>query len=156
GAILEMSPLYTQAWEKFWAQHEKEIQAQLGPPLCRMTGLYNSPFTFFRGVSPKFACSIQLPGLLVESNGAGEGPDKTRWHFSADQSFPDGYEMKARSVEIDSERQKRILGRVMILEADKVQDYLEIVRDDPDLMQTVHKVCETGDTAPLGKFQPKT
>jgi hypothetical protein len=56
----------------------------------------------FRG-TPEFEFVLRLPGELIETNGIILKISQTRWKFTSDQLFPDGYEMKARSIFIDRE-----------------------------------------------------
>ena len=92
---------FAPVWEAYWKEHEKALAAELGPSLLRMTGLYNGPFLMFPPGPPQFAFELGLPGLIVETNGNLNGPGRASWKFSGDESFPSGYVMTARSVEID-------------------------------------------------------
>ncbi len=110
-----------------------------------MMGLYNIPLAFlFRG-SPRFDFALQLPGEIIESNGTVLENGRTRWSFTGDEMFPDGYEMKARSLEIDREWQRKALGRVAIDDREKALEFLELVGDDATLREAVRKLRETGD-----------
>jgi hypothetical protein len=90
---------FSKAWAAYWNHHEKESKEQLLPLVYEMTGPYNSPID--RSASPCFAFDLHLPGQVVETNGTLEGPGRVRWRFTGDQSFPDGYVMQARSIEIN-------------------------------------------------------
>jgi hypothetical protein len=119
------------------------------PQLLRMTGLYNFPLPLlFRG-GPRYDFSLRLPGELVETNGIGFKSGRTRWQFTGTDIFPDGYEMKARSLEIDREAQKKALGRVAIDDGETALEFIELIGDDRSLLEAVRKLRDTGDRANL-------
>ena len=72
------------------------------------------------------------------------GSSQTRWKFTGDQIFPDGYEMKARSLDLDREGQKKILGRVAIEDVAKALEYLDLIKDEDPMLTVVRKARETG------------
>jgi hypothetical protein len=146
---------FNRRWEDYWTQREKQLASELGPHILRMTGPYNHPFAFFGQRSPRFALDLRLPGELIETNGTIEGPDRTGWKFTADQSFPDGFAMKARSLEIDFDAQRKLLGRVAIADRFGAEAFRELLRENDFLLQVVRKVRETGDLKPLRELQPK-
>lgn len=86
---------------------------------------------------------------MIESNGIAFGNGRTRWKFTGDQIFPDGYEMMARSVVIDRDGQKKALGRVAIDHEEKALEFLELVGDDGSLLEAVRKLRQTGDRGAL-------
>ncbi len=79
-----------------------------------------------------------------------------RWTFTADRIFPDGFEMTARSLDIDREGQKRALGRVAIDDEEKALEFLELVGNDGLLMEAVRKLKETGDRGILTEEKGRT
>ena len=58
--------------------------------------------------------------------------------------FPDGYEMKARSLDFDREGQKKILGHVAIEDTAKAFEFLGLINDEEPLLTAVRKARETG------------
>jgi hypothetical protein len=122
----------------------KQLEQRAGLLLLRMMGLYNVPLAFlFRG-HPQYEFTLRLPGELIETSGTILGTSQTRWKFTGDQMFPDGYEMKARSFNFDREGQKKALGRVAIEDAAKVLEFLELIKDEEPLRTAVRKVRDTG------------
>ena len=59
--------------------------------------------------------------------------------------FPDGYEMKARSILIDRDGQKKVLGRVAIDDETKAIEFMETVGREGPLLEAVRKLRQTGD-----------
>jgi hypothetical protein len=119
-----------------------------------MTGPFNAPFGLFANRNPLFAFDLHLPGQIVESSGTIEGPDHVRWRFTGDRSFPDGYVMQARSIEIDLQGQKRILGRVAITDIEQAESYSKLLDQDGRLLEAIRKVRASGDLRPLLDDRP--
>jgi hypothetical protein len=117
-----------------------------------MTGPYIAPFG--PSDNPCFAFDLHLPGQVVESSGTIEGLDHVFWRFTGDRSFPDGYVMQARSIEIDLQEQKRILGRVAITDNEQAGSYMEILDADGRLLEAIRKVHASGDLNPLLDDRP--
>jgi hypothetical protein len=140
------SPPYTEAWTKFTRDHETALKTKLGPLLLRMTGLYSFPL-IFSPPSPRFAFTVRLPGRIVsaESNGAVTDSGQIRWDFDGGRVFPDGYEMKAVSIDIDEEIQRRLLGRVVITDLESARAYRELVGDEGELLNIVRRACREDD-----------
>ncbi len=145
---------FSQAWAAFWKQHEKEFQTQFLPRIVQMTGPFNAPFGLFANQTPLFAFDLHLPGQVVETSGTIAGPDHARWRFSGDQSFPDGYVMQARRIEIDLQGQRRILGRVAITDNEQARSYIEILDSDGHLLEAVRKMHASGGLKPLLDDRP--
>jgi hypothetical protein len=156
-AVVECkTPPYSTAAELFAKEHKTEFETQLLPCFFRMTGLYHMPLSFmFRG-GPKFAFSLRLPGELTETNGTIDGRDATSWRFGEERLFPDGFEMKSRSLDWRPDAQQKILGRVVIADRALAEAYIEIVKDCPPLLDAVRAASKTGEARSLREFQPKT
>jgi len=148
---------FAREWEVYWKEHEKSLAAELGPALLRMTGLYNVPFLMFGpGATPQFAFELFLPGRIVETSGTLIGPGRAAWRFSGVETFPDGFVMTARSLEIDFVDQTRLLGRVSIDDLEKAEAYLAAIGRDGPLLKEVRRAHEAGDLKGLEEFVPKT
>ncbi len=119
-----------------------------------MTGFYNAPFG--AADNPGFAFDLHLPGQIIECNGIIEGPDHARWRFTGDRSFPDGYTMQARSIEIDFERQKKVLGHSAITEIEQAESYIELLDQDAPVLELIRKVHSTDGLKPLLNGQPRS
>jgi len=147
-AILESysTPPFCDAWSAFMKQHETEIKTRLGPLLLRMTGLYSfPPISLTPG--PQFAFAVRLPGKVVEAdtNGAIADSGQVRWNFDGSRIFPEGYEMKAVSVDFAEETQRRLLGRVVIADLATARAFREMVGDEGILFDLVRRACREGD-----------
>jgi hypothetical protein len=148
GAILESysTPPYCDAWSAFTKEHETEIKTRLGPLLLRMTGLYNFP-PIFQPPTPQFAFAVRLPGKILEpeTNGAIADSGQVRWNFDGGKIYPDGYEMKAVSIDFAEETQRRLLGRVVIADLAAARAYRDLVGDEGLLFDLVRRACREGD-----------
>ena len=147
---------YAKDWEAYGKRMEKEVKWDVKPCLFRMFGLYGFPSTIFTSQIPRFAFSLRLPGELVETNGSINAPDRTSWKFGGEESFPDGYVMKARSLEIDLELQRKTLGKEIIADRFRAESYLEIVGTTGSLRATLREVRRSGNLQKLRDFKPKT
>jgi hypothetical protein len=155
-SVIEDKPPYSTARESFAKEHKTEFETQLLPRFVRMTGLYHLPLAFmFRG-GPRFAFSLHLPGELTEPNGTIDGRGATSWRFGDERLFPEGFEMKARSLDWRTEDQQKILGRVVLADRASAETFIEIVKDCPPLLDAVRAAVKTGEATPLRGFQPKT
>jgi len=119
-----------------------------------MIGLY-SPFAFLGSGPPHYEFALRLPGELVETNGTAKA-GQIRWRFTGEQLFPDGYEMKAKSIFIDREGQKRVLGRLVIDDESKAMGFMELVGEDGPLNEAVRKAHQTGDLNALGQVKTRS
>ena len=59
-----------------------------------------------------------------------------------------------RSIEIDLQGQKRILGRVAITDNEQAESYIELLDPDGRLRDAVRKVHASGDLKPLLDDRP--
>lgn len=144
---------YAKAWETFFKEHQQEFETTLVPRILRMTGLYGIPLGSAAS-NPEFAFALRLPGEIVETNGKTQGRDRVRWRFTGDRSFPDGYAMTARSLEIDEVGQRRVLGHVAINDRASAGALIEILMRDGRLLEAVRQARNEGRSAPLRDFQP--
>ncbi len=136
-------------------RQQERLKRFAGPLAVRVMGLYGYPLGFLFRWRPQFDFALQLPGELIESNGTVFRNGRTRWKFAGEQIFPDGYEMKARSLVIDRDGQKKALGRVAIDDEQKALEFIELVGDDAPLLEAVRKLRQIGDRGVLDerKFQ---
>jgi hypothetical protein len=147
-SILESysTPPNSDSWSKFTKAHEGTIKSKLGPLLLRMTGLYGFP-PILGPPTPLFAFTVRLPGRIVETetNGAVADSGLVRWDFDGGRIFPDGFVMKAVSVDFNEEAQRKLLGRVVIADPKAAQTYRELVGDEGALLDLVRRACREGD-----------
>lgn len=73
--------------------------------LLGVTGTYGSPPA---EAEFRFDCTVEMPGILLRTNGFLESDQASFWLFEGEQIFPDGYQMEAESVVIDDRRLGRI------------------------------------------------
>ena len=121
-----------------------------------MAGLYFPLRFLFSGGLPEYEFAIQLPGELVETSGTGTKAGRTRWKFTGVGLFPGGYEMKARSILIDRDAQKKVLGRVAIDDETRAVEFIETVGREGPLLEAVRKLRQTGDRDTLFQMQTRT
>ncbi len=137
-------------------QGDKQLEKRLKRAFLAMAGLYY-PFRFglFTG-PPEYEFALVLPGDLVETNGVGTKAGQTRWKFTGSGLFPDGFAMKARSILIDRDAQKKLLGRVAIDDEPKALDFMESVGRAGPLLEAVRTYRQTGDRNALRNVKTRT
>lgn len=135
---------------------DEQVKKRFGRALLQLIGLYGG-FQFpFAGGPLQYEFAISLPGELVESNGTGTRAGRARWRFTSDELFPSGFEMKARSIAIDREVQKKILGRVVIDDAAQAMAFMEVVGREGPLLAGVRQLRRTGDRKAFSQVQTRT
>ncbi len=107
-------------------KEDKQLENRVHSAMLRAFGLYVG-FDFPFNTAPEYEFVLRLPGALVETNGVGSERGRTRWKFTSAQIFPDGYEMKARSLWIDRDAQRTALGRVAIDDEDGALEFIKLV-----------------------------
>jgi hypothetical protein len=135
---------------------DKQLEKRVKRAFLDMAGLYYPlRFPLFNG-PPEYEFAIQLPGELVETSGTGTKAGRTRWKFTGVGLFPGGYEMKARSILIDRDAQKKVLGRVAIDDETKAVEFIETVGREGPLLEAVREVRQTGDRSALSQLKSDT
>ncbi len=119
----------------------KEVAQRVRRAATRMVGVY-SPIGFG---APEFEFALSLPGEVIETNGTRMKASRVRWKFFGSELFPGGYEMSARSIAIDREGQRTVLGRVVIDDETKALEFMDLVGTEGALLKAVRKLRETGD-----------
>jgi hypothetical protein len=125
-------------------QKDEQLKKRAGRAFLQIVGLY-SGFQFLFTGGPRYEFAMALPGELVETNGLGTQGGRTRWKFTSDELYPSGYEMRARSVVIDRDAQRKTLGRVVIEDVATARQFIAIVGQDGPLLEAVRKLHRTGD-----------
>ena len=86
---------------------QQKFEELIMPLGARMLGLYRVEVV---GPPRLFDYALQMPGVIVETNGQLLSDDRVRWQFEAVQAYPYGYAMECRSLVPRSDRQRRITG----------------------------------------------
>jgi hypothetical protein len=153
-------------YEKAFEEYLKPIEARFGTDkehnrrvkrafLC-VTGLYFPlRFPLFTG-APEFEFSLRLPGELIETNGLITRDHGTRWKFRGEEAFPSGYAMRARSIAIDRDGQKKHLGKVVVDDERKALEFIEIVGRDGPLVAGVRDFARTGNRSAIRSIKGRT
>ena len=134
-------------------EKDEQVKKRFGRAVLHLIGLYGG-FQFpFAGGPPQYEFAIALPGELVETNGMGTKGGRTRWKFTSDELFPSGYEMNARSIVIDRDSEKKVLGRVVIDDQTKAMAFMDAVGREGPLLDGVRTFRQTGnrDTVSLAR-----
>lgn len=149
------APAFKEDWERYVEAHKDELDAKLVPLVVRLTGLYNYP-PIFTGSAPEFVFGLRLPGWVVETNGTIGENGRVAWRFNGSQLFPGGFEMRAESLDVDRPAQTRLLGRVVVDDAESARALRDLVANDEGLADLLRRAGKAGDPAILRDFQPKS
>ena len=114
-------------------------------------GVY--PFFRFFDEPEHFEFSLELPGRLAETNGLIEGPSRCLWRFSAGDTYPSGYRMTARSVVINPDAQRKLLGHIPVSTVPQAVRYIDLVGRDGPLLETVRQAFATGSLDGLSELR---
>lgn len=83
----------------------EEAEQQFQRNLLGVTGTYGSPPA---EAEFRFDCAVEMPGVLLKTNGNLESGQAAFWLFEGQDIFPHGFSMEAESVVIDGSRLARI------------------------------------------------
>jgi hypothetical protein len=110
-------------------------------------GVYPPFYLFHRAET--FEYSLELPGTLLDTNGLLMASNRTFWRFTADASFPRGYEMIARSIGYRPDIQKGLLGRIVIEDGRAAEEFVKLVERSGPLFDAVEAACRQGTLDPI-------
>ncbi len=125
-------------------KQDKVFEKRIRAAFLGAAGIYG-PFEFPFSQAPVFEFVLRLPGELVETNGTGTEHGTTRWKFTSQEIYPDGYAMKARSLLIDRNAQKTTLGRAVIDDEKSAFEFMALVGADGPLLEAVRAFSKMGD-----------
>ncbi len=94
------SDRFAEAWTAAMVDYpggELAFKEDIGKLARRIWGLHGAHY-FILGSQNPLRCVVKMPGVLVESNGTQLGDREVVWRFTAEEAFPTGYVMKARSI----------------------------------------------------------
>lgn len=94
--------------------------------LYSVTGTYGTPPA---EAEYRFDCALELPGLLLRTNGFLEGTNTSFWRFTGEDLFPSGYSMEAESVTLDSSLLGRLRELKPTLDRRDAVDLIRALRD---------------------------
>jgi hypothetical protein len=114
-------------------------------------GVY--PFFRFFDEPEHFEFSLELPGRLAETNGLIEGPSRCLWRFSAGDTYPSGYRMTARSVVINPDGQRKLMGHIPVSTVPQAVRYIDLVGRDGPLLEAVRQAFATGSLDGLSELR---
>lgn len=122
-------------------------EAKITERIQQAMGAY--PWLRIFGGGEKFEFTLRLPGRIVETNGLMNQDSSVSWTFGSGQAYPNGYEMSARSLEIDEAIQRKALGRVAITGTADAIKFIGLVGRKGRLLYVVRSTFETGDLSAL-------
>jgi hypothetical protein len=119
---------------------EKKTQHRL----VRITGAYGPVSSPIR-----FDWQVELPGIVVETDGTLVASGRVHWNFPASAAYPFGRPMRARALEPILDTQRLLLGRTPVESRESLLAFAKIVAEDAVLQKTLVRCREQKSLAPL-------
>jgi len=96
--------------------------------LARIVGLYG-----LGGSMKEFRFSLEVPGMIVESNGVQQSDNAVEWQFDGRAAFPHGYAMNCRSLEATDEALDELLPNNLLVTRKALLAYVKLAQADEEL-----------------------
>ena len=99
----------TNKWDAAWMEFEENApgkeayELKLKQLATRALGVHGGGL-WIVPMSPRFQATQTMPGQIVETNGMLLSEGVARWSFTAADAFPDGYDMRVRSIVISPDK----------------------------------------------------
>jgi hypothetical protein len=125
---------------------QQNFEALMTPLAARMLGLYRVEIL---GPPRRFDYTLQMPGLVVETNGVLVADDRVRWKFEAVEAYPFGYPMECRAVAPRRDVQRKLLGAEPLVERQDMLAYVAAVSSDFALAEAMRNCARRESIEPL-------
>ncbi|MDB5391669.1 MAG: hypothetical protein JWM11_7315 [Planctomycetaceae bacterium] len=122
---------------------KEQFDAALQRLFVRLFGVYWFPFI---GPARDFDYQMDLPGDILKTNGELVGGRRVRWRFEAPDAFPFGYPMQATCVVANDAAIRTHLPRLKLETREQKIKYLNLVRDQKELISALNKFASDGDS----------
>ena len=99
--------------------------------------------------SQYFHYSMEMPGVVIATNGRLETDQRVVWQFEADDAFPYGYTMSCQSLAANEEVQRQVLGKSSLTERAELLEYFDLVRGREDLLAILRQCRQQNRLQPL-------
>lgn len=140
----------TNVMQRRYGGPDKATQRLIGL-MVRIVGLYE-PF----GRREEFDAALTMPGLIVETNGVLQGDAQVSWSFTAEDAYPRGVTMRARSLAKNDAGLPRALKTLDGLKTRRqLQDFVDAVSSDKSLLAAVRQCQTLQSLAPLEHHRVK-
>lgn len=133
---------------KFGTQEKFEEQVnRLG---TRILGIYIWPIL---RAQKTFDYRMEVPGIIIETNGTLIGDRTLRWKFESAEAFPLGYAMRAKVAVLDAPALAKHFPRAKLDSREVIVEYLDIVGGDPELRTALNELSQKNDTTAWKTWQ---
>ncbi|MDB5336832.1 MAG: hypothetical protein JWN70_2451 [Planctomycetaceae bacterium] len=125
---------------KFGTQEKFDEQVnRLG---TRILGLYIWPIL---RAEQTFDYRLEVPGMILETNGQLTGDRTVRWKFGTSAAFPLGYAMRATVAVLDAAALVKHFPKAKFDRREVIVEYLELVAADPELRTALNDLTHKND-----------
>jgi hypothetical protein len=125
---------------------DEKFQERVLPLAHRIFGLYRMRFL---GPPRPFHYTLEVPGVITQTNGVFVSDHVVEWTFSAVDAYPHGYAMECRFLLPDTDRQKKLLNGTPLTERDSLVKYAAMLTHDQALRDTIRESITGESLAPL-------
>ncbi len=132
---------------------EEAFGEAIKPLSVRIMGLYQF---FLFGDPTHFDYAMEVPGLLVETNGEVLADNRTRWTFSAKEAYPSGYVMNCRSLEPRAAVVQEIFGKRVLSDRQTMLRFVELVRGNETVLGALRTCAAEKSAQPLLTVRDQT
>jgi len=101
-----------------------------------------------------FDYAITMPGEILETNGRMLGANRVGWKFRDHEAMLFGFEMRVRSVVIDTEAQKAIFGKPVLTAREDVVEFLDLMENRPDVQEALRQAKLKSSAEPIRAVLP--
>ncbi|MFN0056305.1 MAG: hypothetical protein ACKV0T_29515 [Planctomycetales bacterium] len=128
----------------------KEFEQHVWGLVTRIVGLY-----YARLLAPprRMHYTLSAPGRILSTNGELLSDRAVEWSFRDLDAFPLGYRMECRSLTVDKDRQKQLLGRQPLDTFPKQTQFARLVASDGDLQRALRACHEAEQLTPLWEYR---
>lgn len=136
-----LSQAFAQAIAVKFGTQEKfgEEVSRLG---TRILGLYIWPIL---RAEQTFDYRLEVPGVIIETNGQLAGDHTIRWKFETSAAFPLGYAMQATVAVLDAAALAKHFPKARFDRREELVEYLELVAADPELRMALNDLTQKDD-----------
>ena len=120
----------------------KKFEEQLNLLGVRILGLYQWPILHGER---NFDYRLEVPGIVIETNGTLLGDRTLRWKFPASDAFPLGYSMRAVVAVLQPEALQKHFPRARFDRREIIVEYLDLVSADADLRSALNDLVQRND-----------
>ncbi len=129
---------------------EEKFGEQVNRLGTRILGLYIWPIL---RAEQTFDYRLEVPGIIIETNGTLAGERTLRWKFQSSEAFPLGYVMRAKVAVLDAPAVAKHFPKAKFDSREVIVEYLDIVGGDAELRTALNELTQKNDATAWKAWQ---